>query len=243
MERKKVGKHTACDALFALLLSHDNNKAARNNMPLEGPGTGLSNPNIYWDPVSAKSRIVKLHWIYIVWLGLTAAKLAEDKESHHSPGLYNLGTRPHYEIFQDRPLSPLLRSYQKVEPYRAGEGCVSQIICFVLHLSISFPSLIFTFVMTTCEPQLFECLKKLPPSFNNYLTVWRIRKKKKPKHYGILLRRFCMISCHILFSSTVKGLLYLKSNWRKFTFCPAQCFRRCVADVTMVIGTDGVICS
>ena len=61
MERKKVGKHTACDALFALLLSHDNNKAERNNMPLEGPGTGLSNPNIHWDPVSAKSRIVKLH--------------------------------------------------------------------------------------------------------------------------------------------------------------------------------------
>ena len=26
MERKRVGKHTACDAVFALLLSHDNNK-------------------------------------------------------------------------------------------------------------------------------------------------------------------------------------------------------------------------
>ena len=111
MERKKVGKHTACDALFALLLLHDNNKAARNNMPLEGPGTGLSNPNIYWDPVSAKSRIFKLHWIYIVWLGLTAAKQAEDKERHHSPRLYNWGTRPHFEVFQDRPLCPLLRIY------------------------------------------------------------------------------------------------------------------------------------
>ena len=86
-------------------------EAARNNMPLEGPGTGLSNPNIYWDPVLAKSRIVKLHWIYIVRLGLTAAKLAKEKESHHSLGLYNLGTRPHFEVLQDRPLSPLLRSY------------------------------------------------------------------------------------------------------------------------------------
>ena len=233
MERKKVGKHTACDALFALLLSHDNNKAEWNNMPLEGPGTGLSNPNIYWDPVSAKSRIVKLHWIYIVWLGLTAAKLAEDKESHHFPGLYNLGTRPHYEIFQDRPLSPLLRSYQKVEPYRAGEGCVSQIICFVLHLSISFPSLIFTFVMTTCEPQLFKCLKKLPVSFNNYLTVWRIM--------GFYWEDSAWFRV-IFFSSTVKGLLYLKSNWWKFSSCPVQCFRRCVADVAMVIGANGVIC-
>ena len=120
-------------------------EAARDNMPLEGPGTGLFNPNIYWDPVLTKSRIDKLHWIYIVWLRLTAAKLAEDKESHHSPGLYNLGTRPHYEIFQDRPLSPLLRSYQKVEPYRAGEGCVSQIICVVLHLSYLIPFFNFYF--------------------------------------------------------------------------------------------------
>ena len=122
MERKRVGKHTACDALFALLLSHDNNKAARNNMPLEGPGTGLSNPNIYWDPVLTKSRIDKLHWIYIVWLGLTAAKLAEDKESHHSLGLYNLGTRPHYEIFQDRPLSPPIKKLSKSWAIQSRRG-------------------------------------------------------------------------------------------------------------------------
>ena len=30
-------------------------------MPLEGLGTGLSNPNIYWDPVLAKSCIAKPH--------------------------------------------------------------------------------------------------------------------------------------------------------------------------------------
>ena len=37
MEREKVGKHTACDAFLALLLSHDNNniESARNNIPLE----------------------------------------------------------------------------------------------------------------------------------------------------------------------------------------------------------------
>ena len=80
--------------------------------------------------------------------------------------------------------------------------------------------------MTTCEPQLFKFLKKLPVSFNNYLTVWHIRKREKPKHYGILLRRFCMISCHIFFSSTVKGLLSLKSNWRKFSSCSVRCFRK-----------------
>ena len=34
-----------------------------------------------------------------------------------------------------------------------------------------------------------------------------------------------MISCHI-FSSTVKGLLSLKSKWRKFSSCLVRCFRK-----------------
>ena len=33
-------------------------EAVRNNIPLEGPGTGLANPSIHLDAVLAKSRIV-----------------------------------------------------------------------------------------------------------------------------------------------------------------------------------------
>ena len=80
--------------------------------------------------------------------------------------------------------------------------------------------------MTTCEPQLFKCLKKLPVSFNNYLTVWRIRKKEKTLTLWDFIENILHDFVSYFFSSTVKGLLSLKSNWRKFSSCSVRCFRK-----------------
>ena len=58
-ERKKVCKHPTLEefATFFGSVSHTTTtkiKAAQNNMPFEGPGRGLVNPNIHSDPSKSK---------------------------------------------------------------------------------------------------------------------------------------------------------------------------------------------
>ena len=61
-----------------------------------------------------QSRVLLNRTEFILYgLDLRPLSKLRKKESHHSPGLYNLETGPHFEVFQDRSLSPLLRSYLK----------------------------------------------------------------------------------------------------------------------------------